>query len=435
MKPACILILLFLIASACAQSPAIPKPEAQQTATASTPAPTAYTLPPDKMAKSEALHTLRLRQLIIGTIWAFLIPLGLLYSGTSARFRDWAEKVSRVRFVQALIFVPLVMLTMAALEIPLSIWQQNVSLRFGLSVQSWGSWFLDVLKGEFVMLPVWTVLLWLLFALIRKSPQRWWFYAWIIAMPLTALAIFLIPIVIDPIFNNFTPLESHQPGLVEAIEKVTQRGGLSIPRSHMYEMDAARRYTTINAYVTGIGASKRVVVWDTTIRKMTREETLFVFGHEMGHYVLNHIYKGMVVGAVLSHIGLYLLFRICGWILPRFQNTWKVRGPDDWAVLPALFLIAGLLQFLGQPLGVGFGRYVEHQADIYGLEVTHGINKNSQEAAARAFQTLGEDSLSYPNPEGWLVFWYYDHPPNGERLRFAREYDPWAKGEAPEFVK
>jgi Zn-dependent protease with chaperone function len=143
----------------------------------------------------------------------------------------------------------------------------------------------------------------------------------------------------------------------------------------------------------------------------------------------------MAVGAVLSFAGLYLLFRICLWMLPRFQRPWKLRGLDDWAALPALFLIAGILQFLGQPLGAGFSRHVEHQADIYGLEVTHGINRNSQEAAARAFQTLGEQSLSYPNPEGWLVFWYYSHPPDGERLKFAREYDPWGKGGQGEFVK
>ena len=435
MKPTHIFIFLFLVATACAQTPSAPAPEAQQSATANTSAPAVYTLPPDKMAKSEALHTLRVRMLIVGTLWSFLVPLGLLYGGIGARFRDCAEKVSRLRFVQALIFVPLLMLTLAALDFPLGIWQQKVSLQYGLSVESWGSWFLDMLKGQLVMLPVWTILLWLLFALIRKSPRRWWFYTWLIAMPLTALAIFLIPMVIDPIFNNFIPLESRQPHLVEAIEKVTQRGGLSIPRSHMYEMDAAKRYTTLNAYVTGIGASKRVVVWDTTLQKMTQEETLFVFGHEMGHYVLNHIYKGMAVGAVLSFAGLYLLFRICLWMLPRFQRPWKLRGLDDWAALPALLLIAGILQFLGQPLAVGFGRHVEHQADIYGLEVTHGINKNSQESAARAFQALGEQSLSYPNPEGWLVFWYYDHPPIGERLKFAREYDPWGKGGEPEFVK
>lgn len=432
MKPALIFVIVFLIATACAQTP---PPEPQQAATASAPAPVTYTLPPDKMAKAEALHTIRVRQLIIGTIWSFLAPLGLLYGGIGARFRDYAEKVSQVRFVQALIFVPLLMLTLAALDLPLEIYRQRVSLQFGLSVESWGSWFLDVLKGQLVILPVWTILLWLLFALIRKSPRLWWFYAWLIALPLIVLVVFLIPVVLDPMFNTFIPLESRQPRLVEAIEKVTQRGGLSIPRSRMYEMDASRRYTTLNAYVTGIGASKRVVVWDTTIRKMTREETLFVFGHEMGHYVLNHIYKGLAVSAVLSLAGLHLLFRIFVLIVPRFQGPWRLRGPDDWATLPALLLIAGVLQFLGQPLAAGFSRHIEHQADIYGLEVTHGINKNSQEAAARAFQVLGEQSLSYPNPEGLLVFWYYDHPANGDRLKFAREYDPWGKGGEAEFVK
>src|SRR5258708_37034596 len=111
MKPTHIFIFLFLVATACAQTPSAPAPEAQQSATANPSAPAVHTLPPDKMAKAEALHTLRVRLLIIGTIWSLLVPLGLLYGGIGARFRDWAEKVSRARFVQALIFVPLLMLT------------------------------------------------------------------------------------------------------------------------------------------------------------------------------------------------------------------------------------------------------------------------------------------------------------------------------------
>ncbi|HWZ43250.1 MAG TPA: M48 family metallopeptidase [Candidatus Saccharimonadales bacterium] len=407
-------------------------PAAMQSATAQT---TAYTLPPEKFAQAQALYTLRVRLVIAGTVWDFLLLLGILFSGLAARFRDWAEAVSGWRIVQAVIAVPLLLFTMAALQLPLDLYQHHVSLQYGLSVQSWSSWIGDTLKGELVTVAVVTPLLWLLLTLIRWSPRRWWLYAWLLSLPLMVLVIFLVPMVLDPMFNHFQPLQARQPQLVEAIERVIQHGGLEIPRSRMYEMDASSKVTTLNAYVTGLGASKRVVVWDTTIQKMTQEETLFVFGHEMGHYVLNHIYEGLLLAAVLAFFGFYLLYRIPAWIERRFPLRRQWRGPDDWAALPVLFLIIAALEFLGQPLGSAYSRRLEHQADIYGLEVTHGINANSQEAAARAFQVLGEQSLSYPTPDAWMVFWYYDHPPIGERVKFAHEYDPWSKGVSPKYVK
>ncbi|MBZ5523076.1 MAG: M48 family metallopeptidase [Acidobacteriia bacterium] len=437
MKPAT--LILFLLTCISFQAQTVPDKATNAPsviASPTSPAPTtAYTLPPEKLAQAKALYTLRVRLLIAGTVWNFLLLLGILYSGLAARFRDWAEAVSRWRFVQAVTAVPLLLLTMTALQLPLSIYQHRVSLQYGLSVQGWGSWINDLLKGEAVVLAAMIPLLWLLLTLIRWSPRRWWFYAWLISLPLMVLVIFLVPLVLDPMFNDFQPLQASQPQLVEALEKVVQRGGLDIPRKRMYEMDASKKVTTLNAYVTGLGASKRVVVWDTTIQKMSQPETLFVFGHEMGHYVLNHIYKGLLLAAVLSFFCFYLFYRLAGWMLRRFQTRWQLRGLDDWAALSMLFLLFVALEFVGQPLASAYSRHLEHQADIYGLEVTHGINPDSQEAAARAFQTLGEQSLSYPTPGAWMVFWYYDHPPIADRVKFAHEYDPWSKGEHPEFVK
>jgi len=203
----------------------------------------------------------------------------------------------------------------------------------------------------------------------------------------------------------------------------------------MYEMKASEKVTTINAYVTGFGSSKRVVVWDTTIEKMTTPETLFVFGHEMGHYVLNHIIYGLILGAIGLLIGLYLIYRLSGWVLKRFQQRWHIRELGDWAALPMIFLLFSILGFFAEPITNVVSRHFEHEADVYGLEVTHGINPNSQEAAAHAFQVLGELSLDYPYPSKFVVLWYYDHPAISDRVRFAHEYDPWSKGQAPKYVK
>jgi STE24 endopeptidase len=394
-----------------------------------------YTLPPDKLAKSKALYDLRGKLQIIDTVWSFVVLLGILYLGIGARYRDWTERVSKYRFVQALIFVPLFLLTITVLGLPLDAYQQKISLQYGLSVQSWGSWFGDVLKGQLVSLIILTLAIWGVTSLIRKSPRRWWFYIWLVAVPFIIFIIFLAPIVIDPLFNKFEPLDKSNPQLVDALERVTKRGGLEIPRDRMFLMNASEKVTTLNAYVTGFGPSKRVVVWDTTIKNATTAETMFVFGHEMGHYVLNHIVIGITATAVGLFFGFYVLYLIANWAFPRFQQRWHMRELSDWAAVPMLLLIFSILSLVSQPIGNAISRQLEHNADVYGLEVTHGLNPDSQEVAAHAFQVLGELALSYPYPNNFYVFWYADHPPIRDRVPFAHNYDPWGKGEQPKYVK
>jgi Zn-dependent protease with chaperone function len=410
-------------------------PSASNVQNASGTQTTRYTLPPDKLAKSKALYDLRGKLRIIDTAYSLLVLLALLALGIAAKYRDWAERVSKYRFVQALIFVPLFILTLTVLGLPLDAYQQHISRQYGLSVQGWGSWFGDVLKGQMVSLIILIVAIWLLVILIRWSPRLWWLFAALISVPMVIFLIFLAPLVIDPLFNKFEPLDKSNPQLVDAIEQVTKRGGLEIPRDRMFLMKASEKVTTLNAYVTGFGPSKRVVVWDTTIKNASTPETLFVFGHEMGHYVLNHIVIGIAATAVGLFIGFYLLFRIANWAFPRFKQRWHMRELSDWAAVPLLFLIFSLLNLISQPIGSTFSRQLEHNADVYGLEVTHGLNPNSQEAAAHAFQVLGELSLSYPYPSEFYVFWYADHPPIRDRVPFAHNYDPWSKGEQPKYVK
>jgi STE24 endopeptidase len=436
----CLLALCVGISShkAFAQTPAASPsasatPAAIQSALASQ--TTQYMLPPDKLAKSKALYELRGKLRIIDTAYSLIVLLAILSLGVAAKYRDWAERVSKHRFVQALIFVPLFIFTLTVLGLPLDAYQQHISREYGLSVQGWGSWFGDVLKGEAISLIVGTLLIWLFNLLIRKSPRGWWFYSWLIVMPIIIFFVFISPIIIDPLFNKFEPLDKSNPQLVDAIQKVTQRGGLEIPRDRMFLMKASEKVTTLNAYVTGFGPSKRVVVWDTTIQHASTPETLFVFGHEMGHYVLNHIVIGISGAFIGLFIGFYLLYVIANWAFARFQQRWPMRELGDWAAVPMLLLIFSLMSTISQPIGSAFSRTLEHNADIYGLEVTHGINANSQEAAAHAFQVLGELSLSYPYPNKFVVFWYADHPPINERVPFAHSYDPWSKGEQPKYVK
>src|SRR5205807_10190147 len=158
-------------------------------------------------------------------------------------------------------------------------------------------------------------------------------------LPIIVLVAFVQPLVIDPLFFKFEPLQSAQPVLTGEIGKVVHRAGMNISPSHMLEMEASAKLNSLNAYVTGVGASKRVVVWDTTISRMTVPETLSVFGHEMGHYVLGHVPQGIAFFDAVLFVFLYLGFRGLYWTLHRWGAEWGVRGADDWASLPVLLLL------------------------------------------------------------------------------------------------
>jgi Zn-dependent protease with chaperone function len=396
---------------------------------------TSYSLPPEKLAKSEALRTTRIRVWIVSSVYGLALLLLFLYGRWGVRFRDVAEKVSRLAFVQAWVFVPLFVVTLAVLNLPPDLYGHHLSRTYGLSVQEWGSWFGDWAKAIGLEIVGSTLILWLLYKIIRKSPRLWWFWFWLISLPIMAFIVFIAPVVLDPMFNKFEPLEKTNPELVTKIEEVVQRGGLTISRDRMFEMKASAKTTELNAYVTGFGATKRVVVWDTTEQKMTVPQTLFVFGHEMGHYVLGHVWKGMLFLAGFLFVLYYLGFRASLWLLAIKRERWQISEVGDWASLPALMLVISVIAFFAQPAGSAFSRMLEHHADIYGLEVIHGIVPNSQQAGAQAFQVLGETSLTYPYPNRVLVWWLADHPPICDRVPFAASYDPWREGKEPKFVK
>jgi STE24 endopeptidase len=247
--------------------------------------------------------------------------------------------------------------------------------------------------------------------------------------------VFLQPLVVDPMFHKFEPLQQKDPELTASLERMAQRAGQNIPPERMFWMGAGEKTTELNAYVTGIGASKRIVVWDNTIAKMNTAQIVYVAGHEMGHYVLNHIWKGLAFAAVFLFVLFYLGFRTIGWFLRRWSKDWGIRGVEDWASLPALLLLLSVYSFIANPINSAMSRHFEHQADQYGLEVTHGLTPDSSQVAAQSFQVLGEVDLSDPEPNSIDVLMFYSHPPIPDRIRFALTYDPWAKGEQPELVK
>ena len=394
-----------------------------------------YALTPEQSAKAVAYSRAQYRLHFAAVAWEIVVPLLLIGLAVAPAFRRLAERVSRRRFVQALVFFPLLLIVLGVSQLPVDAAGHRIALAYGLSVQGWGSWLADWLKGNLVILVLATPLLGLLYLLLRKSPRRWWLYFWLATLPVIVFVVFIAPVLIDPLFFHFEPLERKAPDLVSRIEQVTARGGLAIPRDRMFLMDASRKLNALNAYVTGFGASKRVVVWDTTLARMTTPQTLFVFGHEMGHYVLAHIPKTILFVAGLLFVAFLVAYRVLGRTLPPGKVRWGIHGLADWASLPVFVLALVVADELTLPAVNAYSRAQEHAADVYGLEVIRGIVPDSNRVAAESFQILGQINLADPNPAPFVKFWLYSHPPVADRLAFAASYDPWGAGETPRYVR
>jgi len=396
---------------------------------------TEYTLPPDLYRKARNRSRIGFASRVIGFFYGLLVFWFILSRKLSAKFRDWAEKISRYRFVQAFIFTPLLVIAIGVLEIPLDLFDEWISKLYRISVQPWPSWFADWAKAQFLTMVIGSFLVWLLYAVIRKSPTRWWLYFWFLFLPIILFIVFISPYVIEPMFNKFEPLTVKAPQLIAPLQRVTRRAGQEVAPERMFWMKASDKTIATNAYVSGFGASKRIVIWDTAIAQETPDEVVADFGHEMGHYALGHIWKGFAFFAAVLFILLYLGYRSVGWLLARSGAQWGIRGLEDWASLPALLLLLAVFSFASNAIGSTFSRFQENQADVYGLEVTHAIIPDPAQACAQSFQNYGEKALVDPDPNPIQVFLFYDHPTVTSRIHLCVTYDPWSKGESPQFVK
>jgi STE24 endopeptidase len=391
-----------------------------------------YTLPPQELGRARSLYYWRTALDFGGSLWDILVLLGVLNFRWAAGLRAWAASVTRKPWLQGLCFAPLILLVLSLLHLPLALLGHHISLSYGQSVQGWSSWFWDWGKGVMLDLVSGTVALSVLFALIRKS-ARWWLWLWMLSLPIQVLLVFLFPLVVDPMFNHFEPLAQTNPELVQQLERVVAKAGVAIPPSRMFLMKASEKYTSSNAYMTGFGSSRRVVVWDTTIKSSPPDEILLVFGHELGHYVLHHIERGLVIGSLLSLFFLWIGSHVVRFLLLRYGARWHVASLEDWAATGVLLLVLSILSFAVEPIANSISRAQEHQADVFGIEVVHGIVADPQKVDAESFQRLGEQALEYPYPSPWVVFWTYTHPPIAEREAFAANYDPWRPGGHPRY--
>lgn len=374
---------------------------------------------PEMKRHSRIGHTL----FFVGSAWSMLVLLFVLGSGWARRIRDAAMRITKRRFLAAMIAFVLLSLVTALLEAPLTYYGGYVvPHQFALTTQSFGAWLLDEVKGLAVSLVVYAPLAALVLLGIAKI-RRWWLAVWIGAIPVMLLLVVLQPLLFEPLFNDFQPLKDQV--LRAALLDEASRAGIEGGR--VYQVDKSKQTTTMNAYVTGIGPSSRIVMWDTLLAKMSHDEVLAVMGHEMGHYVLKHIWKGMAFGLAIGFVALFAGQRVVEWGARRFGPRWGFATAADPAALPWLLLVFSIFGFVITPIAAAQSRYVEHQADQFGLELTH-LN----EPMATAFVKLAEDSKQDPDPSALIEWWFYSHPSINRRIAYVLHYKPWAEGKPNE---
>ena len=370
----------------------------------------------------------------MGALWSLAVLWLLLATRAAAALEGWAERIFRRRWLQGLLFFAAFVVVLTLASLPLDAFGHHVSLEYGISIQGWGSWLGDRGKALGLAVAIGAPVLLLFNWIVRRWPRRYWLGAWVVTLPLLMLSVFVSPLV-EPIFNQYEPLARNHPALVAELEKVVARTGTNIPPDRMFLMKASIKTNGLNAYVSGLGVTKRIVVWDTTAGRIPNDEVQFIFGHESGHYVLRHILKGLA----LSAVALFFIYLVCAglaaWLARRFGVRWRLNRLDDGteplasrAGFIVLLFVLSVAGFVLAPVDNTVSRHFEHEADVYGQEAIHGIVADPQKTAVAAFNALGEAWLEDPNPSPFIEFWTYDHPSVQTRANFALHYDPWANG-------
>jgi STE24 endopeptidase len=314
--------------------------------------------------------------------------------------------------VSAWFFFLSLFLAFEILSIPFSLhFTFNIENKYGFNTMTYRLWVTDFLKSMLLSIVLLSALLFAGFWLIERSPHLWWLFFWCFALAFSLFVTYLSPYVIEPLFNKFTPMEDGM--LKERIVTLTRKAGITV--SKVLRMDESRRSTHTNAYFTGIGRTKRIVLFDTLLRSMDEDEVLAVLAHEAGHWKKRHLLKTLIVSQALS---LALIFASSRLIQGEYlTHLFGLRLDTTYSkVLIVLFLVS-MLTFVLKPLFNGFSRMFEREADRFSCDLQDGGG-----AMIPVLVKLSKDNLSNLFPHPWYARFSYSHPPVLERIRYIREY-------------
>jgi STE24 endopeptidase len=358
---------------------------------------------------SRTREALALAAMVAG--WLF--DAAVLFGGASARLRrDAGRWTSRPLLADAL-YLLLFRLLARAVMLPLAyVRGYVVEHRYSLSNQDHRGWLVDQAKETALGLAFELPITLGAYAVIRRSPRRWWLIVSGLALPFTVLMAQLYPVLIAPLFNRYVPLRDR--ALAERVRRLAERAGVRV--ADVVEMDMSRQTRKANAFFAGIGPTKRIALGDTLVAEFTPDEVSVVVAHELGHQVHRDIWKGVALGGLFTLGGAFALSRLGPVALARSRDRSGVADLGDVASLPLLGLLMGLIGVLGMPLANAFSRnLVERPADRYALDLT-----GRPDAFASAMEKLARQNLSDPDPPRLIHLLLHSHPSIKERVAVAR---------------
>lgn len=370
------------------------------------------TVPADQRAKSDAYFEGGYWLILWNFLLVAAIAIFLLASRTSAALRDFAERVTRFKTLQVMVYaIPFTLIT-TLLVFPLELYQSFFREHaYGLSTQNFGSWMGDEVKGLIVALIANTILLSALYFVFRAAPRLWWAFGTGVAILLFLISVMVAPIFIFPLFNKFQPLtDARIRDSILALARANE-----IPVTQVYEFDASRQTTKPSANVSGFLGTTRISLNDNLLKQSTLPEIRYVMGHEMGHYVLNHTMK-LLSGFVFFALFGFLLARLAfDFTVRKWGDRWRIRGIADPAGFPLLVIIFSTLAFVLTPILNTVSRNVEREADAFGLNTSR-----EADGMAQAALKLGTYRKMNPGPVEEFIF--YDHPSGRARIRMAMDW-------------
>jgi len=370
------------------------------------------TLDPEKQKQAKAYSRIRRRLWLVDTIFSTVYFLAWIYFGWSIALRATLSKLTTNEWLLVPLFVLVFGGIFFVLNLPLGYYSGFVlPHRFDQSNQTLKDWIVDQLKGMAIGAPLGLILLELLYLALRATGSLWWLWAAGGLLVFNVLLINLAPVLIMPLFNKYIPLDEEHKDLADRLLKLAERANTKV--RGVFKYDLSKQTKAANAALTGIGNSRRIVVGDTLINEFTTDEIETVLAHELGHHVHRDLTVLIVLGILITTVGLYVASLGLNWAIGTFGFT----SIADVAALPALGLIFGIYDFLTMPLNNAISRWREGMADDYALQAT---GKN--EAFASAFTRLANQNLGEIDPEKWVVFMFYSHPPLGERIQKAKDW-------------
>jgi STE24 endopeptidase len=370
------------------------------------------TLDPEKQKQAKQYSRIRRRLWLADTLFSAVYALAWLFLSWSISLREWLSTITTNDWLLIALYIAIFGGAYAIFNLPLGYYSGFVlPHRFGQSNQSFKDWVVDQLKGLAIGAPLGLIMLELLYVALRLTGNSWWLWVAGGLLLFNVLISNLAPVLIMPLFNKYIPLGDEHKELEERLLDLAKRANTKV--KGVFKFDMSKRTKAANAALTGLGNTRRIILGDTLINEFTLDEIETVLAHELGHHVHKDIPFLIAFGTLSTTLSLFIASLALGSAVSFFSFT----SAADIAAFPALMLILGAYGLLTSPIDNAISRWRENMADDYSLSST-----KKGEAFASAFTRLANQNLGEIDPEKWVVFMFYTHPPLGERIEKARRF-------------